>query len=725
MQAKPAFPAIGRAASNRTAEATLLALLAIAALPALTPAPLTAQTAARLEADPPGLVLQRGASATLVVRVLDAEGRLVDEAVRIAGARRALSLVGDAAGPMAPGGAGAAGAGGAPGAAGAAGAEAPGRTETTVTALEVGEWEIVVTTVRPGPGGRPLQLSVPVVVEWPPVVRIEVAADGPVFEGGTVTHRAAALHADGTHRPGAEFTWRTSDAARAVVDEFGHVSGRAPGAVRVEATFEGVTGALDGAVREFPGATLEIVGGAESGSVRTGDVQTFTAVLRDANGAVVVDAPVEWSHSYMPAPGVIAPAAPGQMAAGKIVADVAGEFTVVARSGHLRATHGFEAVPREVVRSVEIMGRGHLQRVYSTDFWVFEGVDGRDYALVGSKQSDGHGFVFDVTDPDNVVKTDSVQVDARSVNDIKVSPDGRYASLTREGASNRRNGVVILDLADPAHPVIAAEYTEGLTGGVHNAFPTNDHLFALANGDKYVILDVRDIYNPKYVSEYDHPNSRVHDVWVHDGIAYSAEWGTGLVAVDVGNGRWGGTIENPAFISSYPVPTGATHAAFPYYSESADKFYVFIGDEILTRRGMAWEGIGPDYRQKYDPETGRGGYPRASWGYIQVIDFDDPADPRMVARYEVSEFGTHNIWVEDDILFQAYYEGGMRLVDVSGELMGNLYTQGREISVYKAFDPVGFVPNSPGAWSVMPHKGLVWFADINSGLWAMRFAGSP
>ncbi len=669
---------------------------------------LRAQTATRIEADPSSLVLERGGSATLAIRVVDEAGRAVDEAVRVIGARRALSVETGAGDPSNRGRAG-----------------TPGATGATVTALEVGEWEIVVTTVRPGPGGAPLQLTVPVVVEWPAVVRVEVARAGPIFEGSTVTHRARALHADGTERPGAEFTWETSDASRAVVDAFGHVRGVAAGEVRVEAAFEGVSGGLDGPVREFTGAALEVVGGPGGEVVRAGDVQTFAAIVRDAEGAVLADAPIEWSHSYVPAPGVIAPAAPGQMLDGKIVADVPGEFTVVARSGHLRATSTFEAVPREVVRSMEIVGRGRQERVYSTDFWVFTGVDGRDYALVGAKQSDGHGFVFDVTDPDNVVKTDSIQVDARSVNDVKVSPDGRYASLTREGASNRRNGVVILDLADPAHPVIAAEYTEGLTGGVHNAFPTNDHLFALANGDKYVILDVRDIYNPKYVSEYDHPNSRVHDVWVHDGIAYSAEWGSGLVVVDVGNGRWGGTIENPVFVTNYPVPTGATHAVFPYQSESAGKFYIFIGDEILNREGMAWEGVGPDFRQKYDPETGRGGYPRASWGYIQVIDFDDPENPRMVARYEVSEFGTHNIWVENDILYQAYYEGGMRLVDVSGELMGNLYTQGREISVYKAFDPVGFIPNSPGAWSVMPHGDLVWFADINSGLWAMRFSDSP
>ena len=667
-----------------------LSLATFAALALLVCPGLRAQTAARIEADPPSLVLQRGESATLSVRVLDDEGRVVDEAVRIVGARRALAL-----------------------------------DNRTVTAMEVGEWEVIVTTVQPGPSGEPLRLVVPVVVEWPPVVRVEVTSPGPVFEGSTVTHHAMALHADGTHRPGAEFSWRTSDPDRAEVDAFGHVRGAAAGPVRVEAAFEGVTGAIDHMVREFTGAALEIVGGVAAGVVRTGDVQAFAAVVRDADGEEIEDAPVEWSHSYVPARGVIAPPAPGQMEGGRIVADVPGEFTVVARSGGLRATRTFEAVQREVVRSMEVVGRGSQERVYSTDLWVFEGVDGRDYALVGAKQSDGHAFVFDVTDPENVVKTDSIQVDARSVNDVKVSPDGRYASLTREGASNRRNGVVILDLADPAHPVIASEYTDGLTGGVHNAFPTNDHIFALSNGDKYVILDVSDLYNPRYVSEYDHPNSRVHDVWVHDGIAYSAEWGTGLVVVDVGNGRWGGTIEEPVFVSNYPVPTGATHAVFPYVSESTGKFYVFIGDEILTREGMAWEGVGPDFRQKYDPVTGRGGYPRASWGYIQVIDFDDPANPKMVARYEVSEFGTHNIWVGDDILYQAYYEGGMRLVDVSGELMGNLYTQGREISVYKAFDPTGFVPNSPGAWSVMPHRDLVWFADINSGLWAMRFRESP
>jgi hypothetical protein len=57
---------------------------------------------------------------------------------------------------------------------------------------------------------------------------------------------------------------------------------------------------------------------------------------------------------------------------------------------------------------------------------------------------------------------------------------------------------------------------------------------------------------------------------------------------------------------------------------------------------------------------------------------------------------------------------------VSGELMGNLYTQGREIAAFKPFDPQGFVANSPMVWGVIPYKGHVFIADTNSGLWSVR-----
>ena len=54
-----------------------------------------------------------------------------------------------------------------------------------------------------------------------------------------------------------------------------------------------------------------------------------------------------------------------------------------------------------------------------------------------------------MTDPKAIAKIDSFQVDARTVNDVKVSEDGRVAVISREGASNRRHGIVILDVSDP------------------------------------------------------------------------------------------------------------------------------------------------------------------------------------------------------------------------------------------------------------------------------------
>ncbi len=677
-----------------TKAASLLVPFLVAAAPP--PAPLAAQTQAdpivRLHAMPPELTMRVGDEARVTIAAYTQSGaRVEDPGVRLVGPRAAVRV-----------------------------------RQGVVTALAAGDYELIATLIPQGgnTAGDPVTLRVPVAIDWPAIARVVVTptTSDRLLVGASIRLRAHAEHADGSARRDPEATWQSDAPEVVTVNRFGRVTAHAPGTATLAATVDGVTGSLAMRAEPFTGTSIAITGAVAR--VRTGDVLDFGAEVRDSNGQLLTGVPVEWSHAYEEPDGIMAPPAPAQMHGGRFVADVPGVHTVIADAGPLSARTSFRVVARDVVQKLEIHGQGREQRVRTTDFWVFEGLDGRDYALTGAKRSDGYGFVWDVTEPGNIFKTDSIQVDARSVNDMKVSPDARYATMTREGASNRRNGVVILDLADPAHPRIASEVSDyGLTGGVHNAFPTNDYVFALAGGDKYVILDVSDIYAPRYVGEYNHPDSRLHDVWVLDGLAYSAEWENGLVVVDVGDGRWGGSPENPVFVSSLPVPTGGTHAVFPYVSQSTGKHYVFVGDEIMSRRGLAWEGPGQgrgSYQLPYDPETGMNGIPLATQGYIQIIDLSDPESPRMVARYEVPEYGTHNIWIEDDILYQAYYEGGVRMVDVSGELMGNLYTQGREIAVFKAYDPIGYVPNSPMAWSAMPFKGRIFFSDTNSGLWSAR-----
>jgi len=646
--------------------------------------PCAAQTVTRIEAQPEQLQMRAGDSADLVILAFDQHGNAIPAPLRISGARGALQFV-----------------------------------DGRVTALRAGDFEVFVSNI-PEDGERPVTLNIPVYVGWPAVTDVQIHTDEVgLFRGTRVVHEVVATHADGSVRPYPEITWSSSNEAIATIDAFGNARAIGIGSVTINAVVEGIPGALTHTVVESPVRSVSLSMGQEE--IRTGDVQQFVATARDVSGAIIEKAPISWSYIYQPDDSIVAPSGPAQMLEGRMVADVPGVYTAVASIGGVSAEFSFRVIPRNAVRTLEVLGQGTEDRIFTTDFWIWQGVDGRDYAMTGSKFGDGVSMVWDVTDPGNIFKTDSVFVDARTTNDIKVSPDGRYGAISREGASNRRNGVVILDLTDPGHPVVASTFEgNGVTGGVHNMFATNEYLFALAGGDKYVIIDVRDIYQPKFVSEYNHPNSRVHDIWVHDGLAYSAEWETGVVVVDVGNGKYGGSINNPVFVTSFPLTTGSTHAVFPYYQESTGRFLLIAGDERVQRQGLAWEGTGPDHRQQYDPLTGKGGYPRATSGYIQIVDFTDPMNPEQLARYEVSEYGTHNIWVEDDVLYQAYYEGGVRMVDISGDLMGNLYTQGREIAVFKAHDPIGYISNSPGAWSVMPWKGNIFFSDINSGMWAVK-----
>src|SRR5207245_6231253 len=67
-------------------------------------------------------------------------------------------------------------------------------------------------------------------------------------------------------------------------------------------------------------------------------------------------------------------------------------------------------------------------------------------------------YAVDIADPSRPAVTDSVVVDARIVNDVMTTEDGKFGVMTREGASTRKNGIVILSFEDPAHPKPIAEF---------------------------------------------------------------------------------------------------------------------------------------------------------------------------------------------------------------------------------------------------------------------------
>ena len=446
-----------------------------------------------------------------------------------------------------------------------------------------------------------------------------------------------------------------------------------------------------------------------SEAIKTGDVLHFTASVMEISGKPLVNMPVQYSFVAYP-DDQLGQGSSAQIAQdGRFVANHPGKYSIIARSGAIQATMNITVEPRMVRRSLEVIGKGIVPDVKTSDLWVWEGVDGRDYAITGTWGARGEAFLWDVTDPSNIHTIDTVQVDARTINDVKVSEDGTIAVITREGASNRKNGIIILDVTNPSETTILSEYTDGLTGGVHNTFIYENHIYAVNNGRKYDIINIEDPRNPYTVGvfEIDTPGHSIHDVWIEDGIAYSSNWGDGVVVVDVGSTNSadmpgaGGSPNNPTPLGNYSYPSGWNHAAFPFKSKSTGKFYVAAGDEAFPY-GLDTQG------------------PNRAAGWVHFIEFDGWDNPDEVARYQVPEAGSHNYWIENDVMYAAFYNGGLRVVDVSGDLMGDLYEQGREIALFLPSDPNAAIPNSTFTWGPQPYKGLIFLSDWNSGIWAVK-----
>ncbi len=582
--------------------------------------------------------------------------------------------------------------------------DVPGEGATLV-ALREGT---AVVTARPVVDGVPLAgapvARADVAVRPAPVVRLDIDAPGRLYAGTRVPVSAAAYTAFGPREQAPLVEWRSSDPSVLRVSEHGAAEAVAPGTARLEAVVEGVTAGADVRVEPNPVRRVELA--PPSADVLVGEVVHLSASALDAGGAEVPDAPIAWSVGELRSdPGASAQVDTG----GAFVANAAGTYRVFAAVGEAAAESEIRARPRPRRREVSVVGHHPVPSGAgaTTDLWVFEGVDGRDYAYTGTLTA-ATMYAWDVTNPAEPALVDSLQLDGRRINDVKINESATIAVVTSEGASDRRNGITLLDILEPAHPRPITHFTENLTGGVHNVWIEGDLVYAVHNGTRDLhIVDISEPSAPRHVGRWgiDAEGRVLHDVIVKDGLAYLSYWNDGLVILDVGAGIAGGTPTEPEFVSrhvySYELDGevyGNTHHAIRYRN------WVFVADEIFDCAACV---NGPR-------------------GYVHVVDVADIENPAEVAFYRVPEAGAHNMWVEDDRLYVAYYQAGVRIVDVSGELRGDLWRQGREIGWFMTETSTGDTPNATMAWGPQPYKGSLFVSDLNSGLWALRIeSGEP
>jgi hypothetical protein len=505
--------------------------------------------------------------------------------------------------------------------------------------------------------------------------------------------------------------WTSSAPKVAEVGADGFLVAKAGGTTTLTATAGSASATRTVTVLPSAVASVELTPGTTE--ARTGDVIRFKAVAKGANGQALAGVTPTWSVS--PGNGMVD-------ADGAFVGYAPGEYSVVANFGARTAEARVVLKARDVRRPLRVVGRLPRTRFTTEEVWIHP--DGK-HAYLGSGSGGDVLYALDISNPAKPLVTDSIIENTRRVNDVMTSKDGKWMVFTREGAADRKNGFVIANTEDPAHPKKVADYTEGMTGGVHSAFIYEQpkygrHVYATNDGTGALhIVDLNDPAHPKEAAVWKTPRAdagrTLHDIDVQDGLLYGSWWNDGLVILDVGNGIKGGSPSNPQVVAQYKYDLNAlykdveltggpgfirgTHTAWRH------KNWVFIADEVFPSSGVAGAK---------DAAAGR------AYGRLQVLDVSDIEHPKSVAWYEPEFGGVHNVWVAGDTLYMGAYNAGFRVFDISGELRGDLRAQGREIGHLNTADLDGFVKNAAMTWGVVVRDGLAYVNDMYNGLWVVK-----
>jgi hypothetical protein len=449
----------------------------------------------------------------------------------------------------------------------------------------------------------------------------------------------------------------------------------------------------------------------------------LSVLVTDAAGNPVADVAVAWA--VVNGGGSVAPAAPttnsngvasaqftlgpaeGQQQARADATGLAGSpvvFTATATS-----TPPPPPPPPPTGIDFEVVGGGNnVRERFSSDLWVHG-----SYAYTGT-----WGFRNEVG---NVLKIWSLGASGApseagtittheigTVSDVEVSADGQV--LVFSGERGDDGGIYLYSLTDPATPSFLGSASVGPQGvhtvtlstinGRRYAFAARNPGFSGGPDDQPALLiyDVTDPASPSLVATRPvPPNYGIHDTFVRDGLAFVFAWDTGVIIYDVGNGIRGGSPSSPVEVSRLRTSAGdagspSVHNGWWFHNPvTSERRYLFIGQEGPAVLGSVASGD------------------------IFVVDVSDLTAPREVAFFHLNGAGTHNFWMDEQkqILYAAFYNGGVVALDVSGTLAGNL--AGRLLGQVK--------PGGAGntfTWGVQFANGFVYASDMLSGLWQLK-----
>jgi len=364
--------------------------------------------------------------------------------------------------------------------------------------------------------------------------------------------------------------------------------------------------------------------------------------------------------------------------------------------------------PPHQSQALTVLGNGQVQDRFTGEVWVQGNVA---YTTTwGNRSAPGNAVkIWDVSGDVPLLVDSLIVANAVTLGDVQVSDDGQILVVATEFSPG---SIMLYSLANPRQPQLVTRYTTALTDpGVHtaNVARVDGRLYAFLCIDnsstaaaRLVIVDITDPATPTQVFTQIMGSPYVHDTFVRDGILFTAVWNDGIKIWDIGGGGRGGTPSNPILLSTLPTG-GQAHNVWWYKSASGEKRFAFVGQE------------------------GPGSVGSSSSGDIHVIDVADLSAPREVAVYHINGAGTHNFWVDETrgILYAAYYNGGVRAIDITGDLSTcdassrdffgrcDLGQMGREIAHGLLDGPPVYV------WGIQIAGGQLYASDMLNGIWKL------
>jgi choice-of-anchor B domain-containing protein len=356
--------------------------------------------------------------------------------------------------------------------------------------------------------------------------------------------------------------------------------------------------------------------------------------------------------------------------------------------------------------SLETLGAGRGERV--SDVWGWNDPEtGREYALVG--RTAGMAIV-DVTRPTSPALVGLVPANPSGARDIKTYRD--HAFFTGDGAGN--HGLVVFDLTRlrgdaPADGVFEPDARYTGIGSAHNlimdaesgvAIPVGASGAGTTCGGGFHMIDVTTPLEPSFLGCYTDDIGLIAPGRSHDGqcVVYRgpdsrysghrvcfASNETAIRVLDITDPA---TVEEVAKVS-YP---GVAYTHQGWLTE--DHRYFFMNDELDELVGLT---------------------DRTRTLVWDVSELDDPV---LVAEHFGPDNATdHNLFIRGDRMYQANYQAGMRVIDISDP------TDPVELGW---FDTTPYEGNPPGfgsgAWTAYPflESGTVVVTSMYEGLFLLR-----